>query len=59
MLLLPSKVQAGNCVLGGAGIGGYVVTIQMNNDQPLLISAQAVDQPFKAIPDTAIRVPPV
>ncbi len=49
---------AGSCAVGGAGVGGYLVTIQLINDQPLLVTAQAVDQPFKIIPPTAIQVPP-
>jgi len=51
---------AGSCAVGGAGVGGYVVTIQSaGNDQIQLVSAQAVDQPSKAIPANAIQVPPV
>jgi len=51
---------AGSCAVGGAGVGGYIVTIQAaGNDQFQLVAAQAVDQPFKVIPANAIQVPPV
>ncbi|MDQ2784636.1 MAG: hypothetical protein M3Y58_06500 [Chloroflexota bacterium] len=51
--------QADTCTLGGNGVGGYVVTMQQGNAGFVLTSLQAVAQPFKVIPDTAIRVPPV
>jgi hypothetical protein len=54
-----ATAQAGDCTLGDAGVGGYIVTIQWNNNQPLLVSAQAMDQPSAIVPTTAIRVPPV
>ncbi|MDQ6834526.1 MAG: hypothetical protein M3008_14115, partial [Chloroflexota bacterium] len=51
--------QADTCAIGGNGVGGYVVTIQQGNAGFALVSVQAVAQPYKVIPDTAIRVPPV
>ncbi len=52
------SAQAGNCALGGPGIGGYILTITTTGSAPQIIAAQAVAQVFKAIPDTAIQVPP-
>jgi hypothetical protein len=52
------SAQAGGCALGGAGTGGYVITILPTMGGFTLVDLQAVARPFTGIPDTAIQVPP-
>lgn len=51
-------VQAGSCTFGGAGVGGYVLTIKVGAQATAIVSVQAIGDVYKAIPDTGIQVPP-
>ncbi len=49
---------ASGCTFGGAGIGGYVLTINGSSSDAIIVSAQAVPDAYAAAPDDAV-IPPV
>ncbi len=55
----PVMTTVGSCVLGGTGVGGYVLTIEGQQNGFLVTALQAVDEVYKTIPDTAVIVPAV
>ena len=53
------STTAGSCALGGAGVAGYTLTIEGQQQGFLITGMQAVDEVYKSLPDTAVTVPAV